>query len=154
MVTMGRAFAASSVFEIVGLRHKRRESVLAQLVAAAERLGLVRDPEVLLATLSRAQRLGSSALGKGHVVTHARSVTVLRSAMLLGRSERGVEWGGEADEPVQLVLLVLSPASVAAATHVDHVTEAVRALRLQRTRQKVQEAVPEAVRSVLEEAPR
>jgi mannitol/fructose-specific phosphotransferase system IIA component (Ntr-type) len=154
MVTLGRSSTASSLLEVVELRHKRRESVLAQLVAAAEQAGAVRDPEVLLATLVRAQKLGSSAVGRGFAVPHARSVSVLRPGALFGRSERGIEWGPGADEPVQLVMLVLSPSAVSAAAHADRVAEAVHGLRLQRTRHKLLEAESDAVRALLAETAR
>ena len=103
--------AVSSLpLDLVELRHKRRESALTQLVAAAEAAGIVRDGDVLLASLLRAQRIGSTAVGRGLAVPHARSFAVNRPAMLLGRSERGVDWGAQDGTPVQIVALVLSPA--------------------------------------------
>ena len=130
--------AVSSLpFDIVELRHKRRESALTQLVAAAEAAGIIRDAEVLLVSLLRAQRLGSTAVGKGLAVPHARSFAVNRPAMLLGRSERGVDWGAQDGTPVQIVALVLSPALTPVAMHAERVAGALHVLRLQRTRQRL-----------------
>jgi mannitol/fructose-specific phosphotransferase system IIA component (Ntr-type) len=126
--------------DLVDLKHKRRDSALAQLVAAAERQGFVRESDLLLATLARAEKLGATAHGRGFVLAHARSLAVLRPGMVLGRSERGVEWDSSPEEPVALVLLVLSPPSLPAAVHAARVSDVAHALRLQRTRQKLVEA--------------
>ncbi len=149
MATVGWASACSTLLEVVELRHKRRDSVLAQLVAAAGQGGVVRDPDVLLATLVRGQRLGSSAVGRGYAVPHARSVSVLKPSMLLGRSGRGIEWGGGDGDTVQIVLLVLTPGVTPLQAHAERVASAAHALRLQRTRQRLMEADLEAVRVLL-----
>jgi mannitol/fructose-specific phosphotransferase system IIA component (Ntr-type) len=122
---------------LVELRHKRRESVLAQLIAAADSAGIVRDADILLASLLLAQRIGTTAVGKGLALPHARSFAVNRPGVLLGRSARGVEWGGGDGAGVQLVALVLSPAAMPLAMHADRVAAALHALRLQRTRQRL-----------------
>ncbi len=130
--------AVSSLpLDLVELRHKRRESALTQLVAAAEAAGIVRDGDVLLASLLRAQRIGSTAVGRGLAVPHARSFAVNRPAMLLGRSARGVDWGAEDGVPVQIVALVLSPAATPVGMHAGRVAGALHELRLQRTRQRL-----------------
>ena len=59
--------------DLVELRHRRRESALTQMVAAAEAAGILREPELVLATLLRVHRLGGSAANKGVAVPHARS---------------------------------------------------------------------------------
>jgi mannitol/fructose-specific phosphotransferase system IIA component (Ntr-type) len=128
---------SSLPLDLVELRHKRRESALTQLVAAAETAGIIRDADVLLASLLRAQRLGSTAMGRGLAVPHARSFAVNRPAMLLGRSLRGVDWGAEDGLPVQVVALVLSPAATPMGMHVERVAAALHTLRLQRTRQRL-----------------
>lgn len=127
---------------LVELRLKRRESVLAQLIAAAERAGIVRDADILLASLLLAQRVGRNAVGKGLAVPHARSFAVNRPGLLLGRSIRGIEWGSLDGLGVQLVALVLSPAAMPVVMHADRVAAALHALRLQRTRQRLLDVDP------------
>jgi mannitol/fructose-specific phosphotransferase system IIA component (Ntr-type) len=140
MINGSLPLASCAPIEVVELRHKRRDSVLAQLVSVAHKAGVVTEPDLLLASLLRGQKLGSSAVGRGYAVPHARSLAVSRSATVFGRSGRGIEWGGGEDEPVQLVLLVLSPAVITPGTHADRVVSAVHALRLQRMRQRLLEA--------------
>jgi mannitol/fructose-specific phosphotransferase system IIA component (Ntr-type) len=132
---------SSSTLELVELRHKRRESALAQMVAAAGRLGAVREPMLLLATLVRSERLAPSAIGKGVAVPGARTIGVARPVTLLGRSARGIDWGGSLG-PVHLVMLVLSPSGALLEMHASRVLGAAHALRLQRVRQRLMEADP------------
>jgi mannitol/fructose-specific phosphotransferase system IIA component (Ntr-type) len=131
---------SSLALDLVELRHKRRESALTQLVAAAEAKGIVRDGDILMASLLRALRAGGCAVGKGFAAPHLRSFAVKRPALLVGRSERGVEWGAADGTPAQVVTLVLSPSATPAMLHVERVASVVHALRLQRTRQRLLEA--------------
>lgn len=153
MITAGVPSVSCAPLDVVELRHRRRESVLVQLIAAAESAGAARDVEVLLSTLLRAQKLATFSIGHGCAVPHARSIAVLKPAMVFGRSVRGIDWGGEESEPVHLVLLVLSPSASTTLAHADRVAAAVHALRLQRTRQRLLEAGDDAVKTLLAGTP-
>lgn len=126
--------------DILEIRHRRRESALAQLVAVAARSGVVRDAEVLLETLLSRERLGTTALGKGVAVPHAHSISVSRTHVVLGRSTHGLDWRASDTEPVRIVWLVLTPSEVSDEQHHARVAAAVSALRLQRQRQRLIEA--------------
>ncbi|MEO7868705.1 MAG: PTS sugar transporter subunit IIA [Candidatus Eisenbacteria bacterium] len=126
--------------DILDVRHRRRDSALAQLVAVATRSGVVRDPDVLLDTLQQRERMGSTALGKGVAVPHAHSIAVSRTHMVLGRSVHGLEWRAADGEPIRLAWLVLTPSEVSDEQHHARVAQAVSALRLQRQRQRLFDA--------------
>lgn len=140
MVSSNVSLVSCAPLEVIELRHKRRESVLVQMSAAAHRAGVVLDPDVLVSALQRVHRLGSCAVGRGYAVPHARSLVITKPATIFARSERGVEWGSDAEEPVHLVLMVLSPAAISAGAHAERIAGAVHALRLQRLRHKLLEA--------------
>jgi len=128
---------SSTPLDIVELRHKRRESALMQLAVAARRLGVVRDVDALVALLARRERLGTTALGKGVALPHARSIAVVRPFWIVGRSPKGIEWGAPDGEPVQLAVLYLAHHEQSPATHVLRLATAAQALRQQRTRQRL-----------------
>lgn len=136
--------------DILDLRHRRRDSVIQQLAAAARRHGVVRHETALVALLARRQRLGSTALGKGVALVHARSIVVVRPFWIVGRAPRGVEWGAPDGEPVQLVVVYLAPHEQPAATHVARLTAAAQALRQQRGRQKLTTADAAAAFAILQ----
>lgn len=123
--------------DLIELRHKRRESALTQLAVAAQRHGVVRDVDALIAALVRRERFGSTALGKGAALTHARSIAVVRPFWVVGRSARGMEWSAPDGEPVRLAVLYLAHHEQSAATHLARLAVAAQALRLQRARQRL-----------------
>lgn len=73
----------------------------------AERLGQPRD-KVLDAILAR-EKLGSTALGRGVAMPHARVAWLDAPAALLARLAQPIEMGARDGEPVDLVFLVLWP---------------------------------------------
>ncbi len=135
--------------DILELRHRRRDHTLAQLASAAARHGVVRDEDALAALLVRRERLGTTALGKGVALTHARSIVVKRPFWIVGRAPRGVEWSAPDGEPVQLVVLYLAPHVQPAAAHVARLAAAAQALRQQRNRQRLANADPAGALEIL-----
>jgi len=126
--------------DIIELRHKRRESAFTQLAVAAQRHGVVRDLDVVVAALARRERLGSTALGKGVALTHARSIAVARPFWILGRSPKGLDWAAPDGEPVEIVVTYLAHAEQSLDTHVSRLLVAAHALRQQRTRHRLMTA--------------
>jgi len=134
------------------LRTRRKESVLGEMIARAHLAGAVRLPELLRETLVLRERAGSTGVGKGVAVPHARSLSVSEPHLVVARSRRGLAWTPGDPQPVTLVLLALSPAEVPAEGHLDFVARVVGATRLQRNRQKLLEAESfDAVAAVLRE---
>ncbi len=142
-----------TALDIVELRHKRRESALTQLVVAAHRHGVVRDDAALIAALLRRERLGSTALGKGVAVSHARSVAVAKPFYVLGRSARGLDWPAPDAQAVNLVVLLLTPAEMSADAHLERLASAAASTRLQRTRHKLLESDAATALALLRGAP-
>ncbi|HYM80938.1 MAG TPA: PTS sugar transporter subunit IIA [Candidatus Limnocylindria bacterium] len=125
---------------IPDLKPKRRDAALAELVGLAHQSGSVREAEPLLDLLLLRERLGTTAIGKCVAVPHARSLTVVRSQLVVARSKRGVDWNAPDGQPIQLILLVLSPAEATDAAHQGFLARAVAVARLQRNRQKLLDA--------------
>ena len=138
---------------IAELKPRTRETVLVQMVGAAQRAGAVRGSASLLELLRLRERIGSTAIGKGAAVPHARSLTVDRPVLVVARSHRGVEWDAPDAQPVHLVLLVLSPGEWGEEAHHAFLSRVAAVARLQRNRQRLLEAADFAeVAAVLREA--
>jgi mannitol/fructose-specific phosphotransferase system IIA component (Ntr-type) len=138
---------------IPDLKARTKESGLAQLVTVARRSGAVRGAGQLLELLRLRERLGTTALGKGVAVPHARSLTVDRPSLVVARAHRGVEWDAPDGLPANLLLLVLSPGEWGEEAHHAFLARAVGAARLQRNRQRLLEAESfDDVAGVLREA--
>ena len=135
--------------DILELRHRRRESAMSQLVEAAAQRGVIRHPDVVLASLARRERLGTTGLGRGVAVPTLHSLLVRRAYLLVGRSQRGLEWGAPDGEDVALVAFVLTPGEMGVDRHLQRVTSLVHHLRLQRNRQRLLAAVDQAALAML-----
>jgi len=82
---------------------------LLSLLIAAGRLSQKQLQPVLDALIDR-ERLGSTAIGKGMAVPHARVAGVDEIVMALGVSEEGVQFRALDSEPVRAVFLIVGPA--------------------------------------------
>lgn len=134
------------------LKPRRKEAALAELVTHAHQAGAVREPELLLEALLARERLGTTAIGKGVALPHARSLTVGRPLLAVARSRRGIDWDAPDEQPVTLLLLALTPAEWSVEAHHAFLARAAAVGRLQRNRQRLLEAGSfEAVASVLRE---
>lgn len=137
---------------IPDLKLRRRDAALEEMVGLAHRSGTVRDPGLLLELLALRERLGTTALGKGVALPHARSLTICRPQLVVARSHRGIDWGAPDDVPVTLLLLALSPGEATERAHYEFLARAAAVARLQRNRQKLLEAANfETVATVLRE---
>lgn len=130
----------------------RKQAALAELVARAHQAQAVRGPEPLLELLVMRERLGSTAIGKGVALPHARSLTVNRPQLVVARSRRGIAWDAPDELPVTLILLTLTPGEWGEEAHHALLGRAAAVARLQRNRQRLLDAASfDDVASVLRE---
>src|SRR5262245_55006677 len=123
--------------DLLELRHRRRESALHQLVQCAFEHQAVRHPALLETSLLRRERLGTTALGRGHAVTGAWSWCVRAPLVVVGLSEKGVGWDVADRHDVEIVALVFTPGETAEELHFRRIEAVASALRLQRSRQRL-----------------
>jgi PTS system nitrogen regulatory IIA component len=122
---------------IPDLKSKKKDAALAEIAAAAALAGLASDAELLLEVLKLRERLGTTAIGKGVAIPHARSLTVTHARLLVARAPRGIEWNAPDDAPVQLVFAALAPSEWPEEAFHGLVARAASSARLQRNRQKL-----------------
>ena len=123
--------------DLLELRYRRRESALHQLVQCAVEHAAARHAPLLESLLLRRERLGSTALGRGHAVTGAWSWCVRAPRVLVGLSERGLDWDAPGGREVEMVALVLTPGESPEELHFRRLEAVSGALRLQRQRQRL-----------------
>ena len=126
-----------STLDLLELKHRRRETALQQFVQAAAERGALRHADVLFTILTRRERLGSTALGRGFALTGAWSLCVRTPRVLVGVSERGLDWEAADGLPVTLAACVLTPADASEDWHERRLAAVHTVLRLQRTRQRI-----------------
>ena len=97
---------------VVGLRVADKAQLLAELSRrAAAALSL--DQPALLRALQAREQLGSTGLGRGFALPHARLPGLPRIFALLARLGRPIDYEAVDDRPVDLAVLLLTPESAA-----------------------------------------
>jgi len=97
---------------LVGLRVADKAQLLGELARrAAAALSL--DQAVLLRALQAREQLGSTGLGRGFALPHARLAGLPRIYASLARLGRPIDFEAVDDKPVDLVVLLLTPESAA-----------------------------------------
>jgi len=130
---------------IPDLRSRRRESVLGELVDAAASGGAVRAPRALLEIIKLRERHAPAAIVHDAAIQGARSLSVIRPFVALGRSVRGIDWPGAEACAVHLVALALAPAEWNEERFHALLARAAGVVRLQRDRQRLITAGSDAV---------
>jgi len=92
------------------LQATSKEEVVKELVAALEVAGKVdaKDAKKLTAALMAREQLGSTGIGQGLAVPHAKHNSVGNLVAAFGRSKKGIDFDSLDGEPVYLVFLLLS----------------------------------------------
>jgi fructose-specific phosphotransferase system IIA component len=122
------------------LKNKRKSAVLEEMAAhlAAHRVARQADP--VLEVLRQREALGSTGIGKGIAIPHARSTMVAERAVLLARSVKGVEFDSVDGNPVHLCFLIVAPPTEQDPIYLQLLAEIVKAVRLAPARKRILEA--------------
>jgi len=99
---------------VPGLEASRKEDAIRQLVDRFVDAGRIEKKDrvgVLRALLNR-EKLGSTGIGGGVALPHAKHRCIRETLCAIGRSDKGIEFNALDGEPVHLVFLVMSPANV------------------------------------------
>lgn len=135
------------------LRARRKSAVLEELVQVLAGAGVTRHPEAILELLRQREALGSTGIGKGIAVPHARSTLISERVVVLARSKKGVEFDAVDGAPVHLIFLIVAPPIEPDPVYLKLLAEIVHSVRLARVRQKLLDAPTfEAAREVLRAA--
>src|SRR5215471_17992041 len=126
---------------VVGLRVSDKAQLLHELASRAARI-LTLDPRLIFDALQAREQLGSTGLGKGFALPHARLEALDTRFALFVRLARPIEFTAVDGLPVDLVVLLLTPASMAN-EHLALLATLARPLRDERFLQRLR-AAPDA----------
>jgi len=123
---------------VLDMRAGDKTQLLRQLSAqAAAELGL--DPEQVMAQILKREELGSTGVGDGVALPHARLAGLKTPFGLLARLRRSIEFDAVDDQPVDIVFLLLLPQS-ARGDHLNALARVARSLRNTETRERIRRA--------------
>ena len=117
------------------------ELLLSHMVEALVAQSAIRDAGMVLSLLLEREKLGSTAIGNGVAIPHARSLTVAGLRVALATSRSGLSWKAQDDEPVRLIFLILAPAiERARKPYLELIAQIADRMRLARARKRLIEA--------------
>ena len=123
---------------MLDVRASDKTRLLRQLSAqAAAKVGL--DPEDVMAQIVKREELGSTGVGDGVALPHARLAGLKTPFGLLARLRRGIDFDAVDDQPVDIVFLLLLPES-AHGEQLNALARVARSLRNTETRRQIREA--------------
>lgn len=124
----------------------KRQALHVVAEAAAQALGLP-EPRLMEALLER-EALGSTGLGSGVAVPHARLEGLKRVTAVFVRLDTPVAYGAVDDRPVDLLFALFAPPKDGA-EHLRALAAISRALRSSEVREQLRQArTPDAVRAM------
>ncbi len=93
------------------LKARTRDEAIRELVELLAKTGGLRqgDVESMTAAILKRESLGSTAIGKGVAIPHAKAPTAHQFVAALGRSTQGIEFASIDGKPVNLVFVLASP---------------------------------------------
>jgi PTS system nitrogen regulatory IIA component len=128
--------AAKAVFPSLRARTKK-EAIQVLAREAASLTG--RNEKEIFETLLRRERLGSTGIGHGVAIPHAKLPGLQRLVGLFARLEKPVDFESLDAEPVDLIFLLLAPEG-AGADHLKALARIARLLRDETTAEKLRAA--------------
>ena len=93
----------------VGLKATDKEGVIRELVDLLAKAGEIKNKEELTKALLARESLGSTGIGQGIGIPHAKSQNVKELVAAFGLSQNGVNFDSLDGEPVHIFFLLLAP---------------------------------------------
>ena len=93
----------------LSLEGKNKLEVLGELTGLICRTGKFRNKKVLTDALAEREKLGSTAIGNGVAVPHAKIDGIKQTMLAFGRSEAGVDFNALDGEKTHLFFMLISP---------------------------------------------
>jgi len=94
---------------ITNLKSRDKEGALRELIKLLEKNGYFKNGEKILETVMEREKLGSTGIGQGIAIPHAKTDQINDIVCALGISQNGVDFDSLDGEPVYIIFLVLAP---------------------------------------------
>ena len=109
MRPLARCFSLDG--KILDIQATTKRDVIEEMVGALVSSGrlLSDQQESVVAAIMTREELGSTGIGRGVAIPHAKHVAVTECTGLIGQSKSGVDFAALGGEPVRLICLLISP---------------------------------------------
>jgi fructose-specific phosphotransferase system IIA component len=128
-----------------------KEMAMEKLIAALEESGTIQEPMVLKTALYEREKLGTTGVGGGIAMPHARSSAIKDLTVAFFRSEKGIDFNSIDGKPVHLIFMLLAPIS-SGGPYLKLLAKISRLLRSDEFRDALMEAgTPQKVMEIIQE---
>jgi fructose-specific phosphotransferase system IIA component len=86
-----------------------KEEAIEKFINSLEKTGTIKEPNALKDALLEREKLGTTGVGNGIAMPHARSSAIKDLTVAFFRSEKGLDFKSMDSEPVHLIFLLLAP---------------------------------------------
>jgi PTS system nitrogen regulatory IIA component len=93
----------------VSLKATQKEEAIRELVGLLSKAHSIKDKELLIKALMNRESLGSTGIGQGIGIPHAKCDVVKELVACLGISQKGVDYDSLDGEPVHIFFLLVAP---------------------------------------------
>jgi PTS system nitrogen regulatory IIA component len=115
-----------------------KKGVLEELVAVLAKEGKVKETQATVEVLLEREKLGSTGIGQGIAIPHAKTDQASAVSAAFGLSRRGVQFDALDGDPVNIFFLLVAPPD-AAALHLKALARISRLLKDKFFRQSLRE---------------
>lgn len=135
----------------VDLKAQNKKDVLGELCELLGGLGRLPDPKAMVQVLMDREALGSTGIGQGVAIPHAKSPDLKEIVAAMGISRRGMDFEALDGEPAHIIFLLCAPAD-AAGSHLKALAKVSRLLKDRFFRQSIRDAkTPEEIHKIIRE---
>ena len=89
---------------------KNKLEVIQEMTSCLKQNNIIKNDQVLLATLMEREKLGSTGIGENVAIPHGKSDELTQIITVFARSLEGVEFESLDQKPVHFVCMVIAPA--------------------------------------------
>ncbi len=94
---------------ILELKSTSKKEAIRELALVLKGAPEISDFDKFLEDVFQREVLGTTGIGQGVALPHARSEVVNKFAICFGRSKKGIDFGALDEEPVHLIFLIGNP---------------------------------------------
>ena len=135
----------------IDLKSATKKDAVAELCQLLQSTSKIKDANTVLDALMQREKLGSTGIGQGVAIPHAKSDSSERLVGALGISKKGVNFESLDGEPVNLIFLLVAPPD-SAGPHLKALARISRLLKDKFFRQALKEAKSlEEVQKIIQE---
>jgi len=129
-----------------------KNTTIAKIVDLMDKNGVFSDASKFLAEVNQRESLGSTGIGKGIALPHARTQNVKDITISMTRLKDGIEFGSEDKQPVKLIFLLGTPLK-AVGEYLKVLAKLSKLLREEKIRNQILKAeTPVQIRKIFEDA--